>query len=250
MAQNVRAVDLRPRPSRRWSFRTLEGDWLERRTLLAASPLETAVPLHFGVFNDAQVSNVLSNPEEFDLYSLSLQEGQTLDASIDAQDAGSGLTSLLRVFSSSGAPLALDNQLGGDPHLTFQAATTGTYYIGVSSAPNNNYDPRVLSSSGTGETTGPYQLNVDISKAGPLLPDVTGSSFRTGASMAAPGDTVPVNFTVENGGGADPGNFQVQVLLADSNLFGSSSLVLATYSRADLLPSATGASFRRGPARA
>ncbi len=119
----------------------LEGDWLEKRTLLAASPLQTATPLQFGAFNDAQVSHFLSSPAEFDLYSLTLQEGQTLEASIDAQDAGSGLTSLLRVFNSSGTPLALDNQLGGDPHLTFQAATTGTYYIGVSSAPNDNYNP-------------------------------------------------------------------------------------------------------------
>ena len=44
---------------------------------------------------------------------------------------------------------------------------------------------------------------------------MTGSSFRTGADMAASGDTVPVSFTVENRGGADPGNFQVQVLLSD-----------------------------------
>ena len=210
----------------------LEGDWLERRTLLAASPLETAVPLQFGAFNDAQVSHFLSSPGEFDLYSLTLQKGQTLDASIDAQDAGSGLTSLLRVFNSSGTPLALDNQQGGDPHLTFQAATTGTYYIGVSSAPNDNYNPTVASSGSAGATTGLYQLDVDVSKATPLLPDVTGSSFRTGVGMAAPGDSVPVNFTVENRGGADPGNFKVQVLLADSDLFDSSSQVLATFSRA------------------
>ena len=46
--------------------------------------------------------------------------------------------------------------------------------------------------------------------------------------MAAAGDAIPVNFTVENRGGADPGNFQVQVLLANSNVFDSSSHVLAT----------------------
>ena len=62
----------------------LDGDWLEQRTLLAVSPLDTAVPLHFGAFNSAHVSHFLSIPDEFDLYSLSLQTGETIDASIDA----------------------------------------------------------------------------------------------------------------------------------------------------------------------
>ena len=82
------------------------------------------------------------------------------------------------------------------------------------------------------------------------MPDLTGSSFRTGVDMAAAGDTVPVSFTVENRGGADPGNFQVQVLLGDSNVFDSSSQVLATFTRAELVPDATGRTSRRRPASA
>ncbi len=49
--------------------------------------------------------------------------------------------------------------------------------------------------------------------------------------MAAAGESIPVSFTVQNRGGADPGNFQVQVLLAANNLFDSSSQVLATFTR-------------------
>ena len=161
-----------------------------------------------------------------------LQQGETFDASVDAQNAGSGLTSLLRVFDANGTPLALDNQLGGDPQLTFQASTAGTYYIGVSSAPNNNYNPTVTVQRRPRHHDGAYTLNVNLTTSAPLLPDLTGSSFRTGVDMAAAGDTVPVSFTVQNRGGADPGNFQVQVLLSDSNLFPSSSLVLATFTRA------------------
>ena len=123
------------------------------------------------------------------------------------------------MFSSNGTPLALDNQLGGDPQLTFQASTAGTYYIGVSSAPNDNYNPTVMYSGVPGATTGLYTLNVTLTTSAPLMPDLTGSSFRTGVDMAAAGDTIPVSFTVQNRGGADPGNFQVQVLLSDSNLF-------------------------------
>ena len=220
-----------------------DGDWLEHRTLLAASPLALAVPLHFGAFNDAEVSHFLSIPDEVDLYSVTLQSGETLDASIDAQQAGSALTSLLRVFDANGTPLALDNQQGGDPQLSFQAATAGTYYIGVSSAPNNNYNPTVADSGIPGGTTGLYTLDVRLTTRRRCMPDLTGSSFRTGVDMAAAGDTVPVSFTVQNRGGADPGNFQVQVLLADSNLFDSSSQVLATFTRSELVADATGRDF-------
>jgi hypothetical protein len=240
-------TSLRRQPRRRWFFRMLDGDWLEQRTLLAASPLATAVPLHFGAYSDAQVSHFLSIPDEFDLYSLTLQQGETFDASVDAQNAGSGLTSLLRVFSATGTPLALDNQLGGDPQLTFQASVAGTYYIGVSSAPDNNYNPTELFSGVPGDTTGLYTLSVNLTTSTPLMPDLTGSSFRTGVDMAAAGDTIPVSFTVQNRGGADPGNFQVQVLLSDSNLFPSSSLVLTTFTRAELVTDATGRDFSSPP---
>jgi len=210
--------------------------------LLAATPLLTAVPLHFGLFNDATESHFLSTPAEFDLYSVPLRSGDTLAASISAQQSGSALGSLLRVFDASGTPLLLDNQQGGDPELTFQTATAGTYYIGVSSAPDNNYNPLVAGSGTPGGTTGLYTLDVRET-SGPLMPDLVGSSFRTGLDMAAAGQWIPVSFTVQNRGGADPGNFQVQLLLAPNNLFDSSSQVLATYSRSQLVADATGRSF-------
>src|SRR6516225_876923 len=165
---------------RRLSFRQPDGDQLEPRTLLAASPLDTALPLHFGVLNDAEVSHFVSVPDEVDLYSVTLQSGETLDASIDAQQAGSGLTSLLRVFNASGTPLALDDPQGGDPQLIFQAATAGVYYVGVSIAPNDDYNPAVVGSGIPGDTSGLYTLDVRLTTTMPLMPDLTGSSFRTG----------------------------------------------------------------------
>ncbi len=234
---------VRGRRLRRRSFRLPDGDWLEPRTLLAASPLDLAVPLHFGAFNDAEVSHFLSVPDEVDVYSVTLQSGETLDASIDAQQAGSGLRSLLRVFDARGTPLALNNQQGGDPQLSFQAATAGVYYVGISSAPNDTYNPAGGGGGVPGGTTGLYTLNVRLTTATPLMADLTGGSFRTGVDMAAAGDAIPVSFTVQNRGGADPGNFQVQVLLADSNVFSDSSQVLATFTRGDLVPDATGRGF-------
>ena len=140
--------------------------------------------MQFGLLEEATESHFLSSPGEVDLYAVALSPGDTFSASIAAQQAGSTLTSLLRVFDSSGTALAIDNQEGGDPQLTFQAATAGTYYLGVSSAPNNDYNPLVAGSGAAGGSTGIYTLDVSR-RSGPSMPDLTGSSFRTGEEMAA-----------------------------------------------------------------
>jgi hypothetical protein len=245
----------------------LAVEWLEDRTLFNSSPLAAAVPLDFNVEDVADVEHFLSSPTEVDFYRVTLGAGDTIHAGISAQDAGkqagvgftftfpgfayqgtSALSSQLRVFDGNGTPMALDDQQGGDPYLTFQAATTGTYYIGVSSGPNDNYIPNVAGSATPGGTTGLYTLGVRLLTTTPLMPDMAGSSFRTGRDMASNGEQVPVSFTVQNRGGTDPGNFQVQVLLASSNLFDNSAQVLATLDRSDLVPDSTGRSFL-SPAR-
>jgi hypothetical protein len=70
-----RVAVLRSRPRCRWTYRLPGGDWLESRRLLATSPLDRAVPLHFGAFADAEVMHDLSIPNEFDLYSVALKAG-------------------------------------------------------------------------------------------------------------------------------------------------------------------------------
>ncbi|HEV8058485.1 MAG TPA: FG-GAP-like repeat-containing protein, partial [Gemmataceae bacterium] len=237
-------------------------EWLETRTLFSVSPLSAAPTLVFNSLNVAQATHFLSSPGEVDLYRVKLEAGDTIEAGISAQDSGnqagagftftfpgfgtqgtSALSSLLRVFDAFGTPLALDDQQGGDPSLTFQVPLGGDYYVGVSSAPNVNYNPNLPGSDTAGGTTGLYTLGVRLITTAPLLPDLTGSSFLTSVDMAAAGDQVPVNFTVENRGGANPGNFQVQVLLADNNTFDSSSKVLATLTRAELAAGSNGRDF-------
>lgn len=243
MTGRGRAPRVRGRPNGGRPLRLPAAEWLEDRPLLAVSLLGSAAPLQFLAFNDAQVSHFLSAPGEVDLYSVTLGRGDTLSLGINAQQSGSGLASTLRVFTANGTPLALDDQQGGDPHLVFQAATSGKYVIGVSSAPNNHYNPNIAGSGTAGGTTGLYTLTARLTSAAPLQPDMTGSSFRTGVNTAAPGDQVPLRFTVQNRGGADPGNLQVQVLLAGSNQFDDSSTVLATLTRSQLIRDATGRSF-------
>src|SRR5262249_19314762 len=161
-------------------------------------------PLSFNAFSLAQVSHFLSSTSEVDLYRVTLHAGNTLDAGVRAETAGSGLASLLRLFDANGTPLALDDRQGGDSHLRFQAATAGGGLLASSRGPNDNYGPTVAGGGTAGATTGPYTLDVRLSPDAPLRPDLTGSSFRLGADMAAAGDRVAVSFTVENRGGADP----------------------------------------------
>src|SRR5262249_20984645 len=99
-------------------------------------------------------------PNQVDLYRVGLSVGDLLTARVSAQAAGSGLQSLLRVFDKNGVPLALDNQEGGDPSLTFQAPTADIYLVGVSSAGNDAYDPNNPSTDQGGQTKGLYTLDL------------------------------------------------------------------------------------------
>ncbi len=207
-------------PAERWRPR-LEA--LEGRVLLSGDTLLTATPLAFNTFGAAQATRFLSDPREVDLYRVRLGAGDRVSAAVSAAASGGSLQSLLRAFDAAGRPLALDDQEGGDPRLTFQAATAGVYYVGVSAAPDDNYDPQVARSGRPGGTTGLYTLSLRDAPAA-LRSDVTGSSFRLGAGTAAWGDTVAVSFTLENrGGGPASPTARVQLLLSDKNTFDASS---------------------------
>jgi hypothetical protein len=199
----------------------LRVEWLEDRTLLSGNTIRTATPLTFGPFQTTQVSHFLNDPKEEDLYQVTLNPGDRLNASISAQGAGSGLQSLLRIFDSHGNQMALDDQEGGDPRLTFQApqgTIPAEYFVGVSSAPNDGYNPYVADSGSAGGTTGLYTLNLRVTAA-TAQADVTGSSFRLDQSTAAYGESISGSFTVENRGGASSTGFTVQVVLSGGTRF-------------------------------
>src|SRR5207237_10924782 len=131
----------------------------------------------------------------------------------------------------------------GGPRSTFQATAAANYYVGVSSAGNDAYDPTAAGSGRAGTTTGVYTLNLRQTAGAPLRPDLAGSSFRLGADTAAWGEPVPVRFTVENRGAADAGGLDIQVLLSRDQRFGPSSVVLDPISLAGL---AAGRAFSSG----
>ena len=106
---------------------------------------------------------------DVDLYQVQLNAGNFLIASVDASGTiGSSLDSYLRLFDSSGTQVAAndDDGPGSDSLIAeFQVPTTGTYYLGVSGFGNSSYNPLVL--SGSGGSTGNYNLNINVSAFGP-----------------------------------------------------------------------------------
>ncbi|MEM8827922.1 MAG: pre-peptidase C-terminal domain-containing protein [Cyanobacteria bacterium P01_G01_bin.19] len=132
--------------------------------------------------------------EDVDLYSVTLEAGQTLALDIDTgepEPLDPGLASILvfpeltdipqkadielRLFDGSGNEVAANSdgaapgeEFSRDPYLEFTADSAGTYYIGVSQLGNRNYDPNVAE-SGSGWTFpevgvywGEYELTASL----------------------------------------------------------------------------------------
>jgi microcystin-dependent protein len=222
----------RPRPWRRPYALPPCLERLESRIVFAVGP----TPLPFTAFQTAHTAGFLATPNAFDLYQVQLNAGDVVNASVSSQASGGALQSSLRVFNARGQQVALDDQQGGDPRLTFQAPAAGSYLVGVSSAGDDAYNPSVAGSGQGGSSTGLYSLDLRRTSAVPLTPDLAGSSFRLQSATAAYGESVSGTFSVDNRGGAAAGPFAVQVLLSADNLFGPQSLVLTTLPVAGLGP--------------
>ncbi len=138
--------------------------------------LATAHPVNVEPGGRVVVDEFLGNnafaAADVDLYRLALAQGDALTAVLRHPflDAARlvDLHAVLRVFDAAGNELAaslpgieLSNVL-----LLFTAPSGGNYYVGVSSLPNVAYDPHVPG-SGVGETTGPYQLSLGVSRSQP-----------------------------------------------------------------------------------
>lgn len=89
---------------------------------------------------------------DVDLYSVSLEAGQLLNASVQARVDGSTLDSYLRIFDAAGVQVASNDDFLGsqDSTIAFTATASGTYFVGVSGYGNSQYAP----GTGTGTRTG------------------------------------------------------------------------------------------------
>ena len=133
-----------------------------------------------GEIGDNATSVLLSAEDDVDLFAVELEEGDFLLADINADRIGSDLDAVLSIFDINGELLAQndDNSFEDedgeiitelDPFTQLVAPVDGTYYIGVSSFENLEYDPTFAASSrGNGESIGFYDLVLSFGEEIPI----------------------------------------------------------------------------------
>ena len=147
-------------------------------TILTANDLSSPATI-FGEIGD---NPALPATDDVDLFAVQLNAGDILLVDINAVenldvDEISGLPAdtALTIFDANGILLAqnednsYDIEVGPivtrtdepDPFQEFIAPQDGTYYVGVSSTGNLDYDPNVAG-SGTGESSGIYSLVLSL----------------------------------------------------------------------------------------
>ncbi|MBC8355089.1 MAG: tandem-95 repeat protein [Planctomycetes bacterium] len=147
-----------------------------------------------GVTNELQhsVGDGIYGDADVDLFKVSLDSGQSLDIDIDAEYLDDGtwygsLDSHLRLFNSAGVEIASnadalspndDSSVTYDSFISFNVATTGHYYIGVSSEGNEGYDPNVAG-IGNGNTSDDYVLQVLVTGGGNIAPVGVNDGYST-----------------------------------------------------------------------
>ncbi len=112
---------------------------------------------------------------DVDLFKIQLFRGETIRIDVDAEEIGSELNPLLRVFDAFGNELAINNnriapgetsrQRFFDPYIEFTAPASGTYFVGVSGSSNAGYDPNI-EGSGSSSGTGFYQIEMTFGAIG------------------------------------------------------------------------------------
>ncbi len=187
----------RPQPHACARMACVGLEQLEARVLL--SPLDP-IPLAFGTAatHAAHASADLANPNDVVYFQLpSLSANDLVTAAVNTAPYGGALNSYMTVYqgaiTASDIIASNDNFHGLDAGLTFQAAQSGVpYYLAI---------------SGVGSSRGLFDLNILDTPAATATPMLTVSSFQvsvdgTPQSTAQWGDTVTIDYTLQNRGAA------------------------------------------------
>jgi hypothetical protein len=196
---------------------------LEERTLLAHDTLSSAVLLNLGPSVPVHVSSSLTDPNQVQLYKIALDVGDEIIVNVSDQAIGSSLQSVVRIFDQAGNQVAVDEPGSGNLTMIFQAATTGNYFVGVSSAGDDNYSPTKSANGSNGSTEGSYALDLRLTPDVPLQAHVTLAAFQLQADTVQWGQTLSGAFTVENSGGAAASAISVTLALSNSASYDSST---------------------------
>jgi serralysin len=157
--------------------------------------------------NAAVLSGEIESTSDVDFIKLQLDQGDVVTLNIEAQENGSSLDSIVRVFDSAGSELAVNDDSAGvfenfslDSYLAYTAGETGDYYVGVSDFPNFSYDPNVENSGEGSDPVGEYDLAISIFNG---INGTDGSDRLTGTGESDYIQGLAGNDTISGGGQKD-----------------------------------------------
>jgi hypothetical protein len=129
------------------------------------------------IIGTGEIGDRLLNPnQDVDMVRIEVRQGANLTVQALPSAVGSALDSYLRIFDSVGRQItAAASSSGGDSRVTLTNLAEGTYYIGVSGAGNQLYNPVVPGLTASG-SVGAYQLEITI--VNPLTPIVSSNRVQ------------------------------------------------------------------------
>lgn len=187
-----------------------------------------------------------------DFLKFQLDAGDRVTIDLDANEFGSALDSVLRLFDSAGNEVAVsddnpasDESFSRDSYIDFTASSSQTYYIGVSSYSNFSYNPFITSSGGT--TSGSYTISVSVGSGNSSNQvtlsepnDTIPQAFDTGLSSANLGTFIGSGFIRAGSTNTNPTSLNNGVVTANLGTLNSGestivNLTLSTFASGDLL---------------
>ncbi|HAH49397.1 MAG TPA: hypothetical protein DCM07_32080, partial [Planctomycetaceae bacterium] len=137
---------------------------------------------------------------DIDLYKFNLAESGTFRAEVFAErlEDTSLLNSILTLFDEDHNVIARnDDYFSNDSFLELNLAA-GTYFIGVTSTGNDNYNPEIENSGDNGTTDGKYELRLNFASNPNSVAVTTDNGFITDEETL-----ISNNVFSDNGSGAD-----------------------------------------------
>lgn len=186
--------------------------------------------------------NLINSPNnDVDLVEIVLAAGDRVVIDIDASLIGSPLDPILTLFNSAGDIVAQNDDFGSlDSFIDATVLASGSYFVGVSSFANFDYDPFV-EGSGFGGSSGPYDLQIDVTRTTPSPPTPSPPTPTAPQRFVPEEDRYAVDLAPERGAvdivlagqaGVDFSGGQIELLDA-------AGAVVATGSPGPLGPTAT-----------
>lgn len=112
---------------------------------------------------------VAPGANDVDIFKIVLESPGIVTFQTSAVMGGTSFDAYLRLFNSGGAPLAFSDDAGGTlyPTLSSVRLQPGTYYFGISSYNNSNYNAVTGTGAASGQSQGDYNLVVSLTNPDP-----------------------------------------------------------------------------------